>query len=64
MSGVLVLGDQARAAPTGRDGGAAGQGVGGGLYLATGSLTTLKTTFVAGNSASTNDNNIYGTYST
>ncbi len=40
----------------------AGQEIGGGLYLATGSTTTLTATIVAGNRASTSNNDIYGTY--
>ena len=66
MSGVVVGGNQAQGGASGEGGtgGAAGQGVGGGLYLASGSLTTLKATIVAGNYASTGANNIYGTYST
>ena len=39
-----------------------GQGIGGGLYLATGSTTTLTTTVVVGNRDSTSNNEIYGTY--
>ena len=45
------------------DGGSGGgSGYGGGLYIATGAITTLKNTQVVGNSASTAGNNIYGSY--
>ena len=41
--------------------GMSGEGSGGGLYLATGSTTTLTTTIVAANFASTSDDNVLGT---
>ena len=43
-------------------GGTDGQGIGGGLYLAAGSTTTLSQTVVAANFASTSNDDIYGTY--
>jgi hypothetical protein len=42
--------------------GTAGQGIGGGLDLATGSTATLKSTIVAGNRASTSNDDIFGTH--
>jgi hypothetical protein len=57
--GTLVQGgDPGSGATDGAD----GQGLGGGLYLATGSTTTLTKTLVTGNRASTSNNDIYGTY--
>ena len=51
------------AAPSG--GGDGGQGIGGGLYIASGSATTLTgKTVVVLNFATTSNNDIYGTYST
>ena len=41
-----------------------GQGYGGGLYIGSGAITTLKNTKVLGNFASTADNNIDGTPTT
>jgi hypothetical protein len=49
-------------AATGGTGG--GSGYGGGLYIATGALTTLTNTKVVGNKASTAGNDIYGSYTT
>jgi hypothetical protein len=47
------------------DGGSnGGQGVGGGIYVAGGSMTLMGTTVVKLNSASTSNNNIFGRYST
>ena len=42
-------------------GGSAGDGIGGGLYVATGASVFLKKTKVAGNVASTSSDNIDGT---
>ena len=42
-------------------GGSDGDGIGGGLYVATGGVVTLKKTTVAPNFASTSNANIYGT---
>lgn len=39
-----------------------GSGYGGGLYIGTGALTTLKGATVRGNHASTGGNDIYGPY--
>ncbi len=65
LSDVVITGNRAQggAAGVGATSGTAGQGIGGGLYLAPGSTTTLKKTRVAGNSASTSNDDIYGTYS-
>ena len=57
----LVIGNLAQGGHAG-SGGTAGQGIGGGLYLAAGSTTTLNKTIVAGNRASTSNNNIDGAY--
>ncbi len=59
LSNSLVIGNLAQGGDAG-SGGTAGQGKGGGLYLATGSTTTLNKTIVAGNRASTSNNDIYG----
>ncbi len=61
LSDSLVIGNLAQGGGAG-SGGTAGQGIGGGLYLATGSTTTLTTTIVVLNRASTSNNDIYGTY--
>ena len=42
-------------------GGSDGDGIGGGLYITTGGVVTLKKTTVALNFASTSNDNIYGT---
>ena len=42
-------------------GGSDGDGIGGGLYISTGGVVTLKKTTVALNFASTSNDNIYGT---
>ena len=44
------------------EGGTDGQGIGGGLYLATGSASTLTATIVAANLASTSNDNIFGSF--
>jgi hypothetical protein len=41
-------------------GGSDGEGLGGGLYVASGATVTLKKTHVVGNMASTSGNDIYG----
>lgn len=63
LSDSLVVANVAQGGAAANGGTAtAGQGVGGGLYLALGSTTTLKRTVVAFNRASTSNNDIYGTY--
>jgi hypothetical protein len=58
LMGVLVTLNQA-------DGGSdGGEGIGGGLYINSGTTTLLGKTKVTGNSATTSNNDIYGTYST
>ncbi len=58
VTGSTISGNAA----TGGSGG--GSGYGGGLYIATGAVTTLKNTRVAGNTASTAGNDIYRTDTT
>jgi hypothetical protein len=41
--------------------GSDGEGIGGGLYVATGASVTVRKTKVTGNFASTSNDNIYGT---
>ena len=60
---TIVLGNLAQGGSA-ASGGTDGQGIGGGLYLATGSTTTLTQTLVVGNLASTSNDDIYGTYTT
>ena len=67
LSGALITGNQADGGSAGAGGpggssGDSGSGLGGGVYLA-GIGSTKKNTVIAGNSASTGDNNVYGTFS-
>jgi hypothetical protein len=67
LSGSLVTGNQAFGGfggfgGTGGNGGNNGSGLGGGVYLAGTGSTRTKTT-IAGNSASTAGNDVYGTFS-
>jgi hypothetical protein len=55
VAASLVLGGLAES------GGSAGDGSGGGLYVATGATVSLKKTNIAGNYASTSKAEIYGT---
>ncbi len=66
LTNTLILGNLAQGgdAGDGNPDGNAGQGIGGGLYLASGGTATLKKTFVAGNNASNSNDNIYGAYTT
>jgi hypothetical protein len=61
LTNTIIIGDLAQAGEA-ANGGTVGQGIGGGLYLATGSTTTLKSTIVAGNFTSTSNDDISGTY--
>ncbi len=63
---TLIMGNLAQGgdAGTGDSDGSSGQGVGGGLYLSSSGTATLKKTVVAGNHASTSNDNIYGSYTT
>jgi hypothetical protein len=58
FSGVLITLNSAWG------GSAGGQGVGGGLYITTGAVTLSPSTKVAGNHATTSNDNIYGPYTT
>jgi hypothetical protein len=64
LSGCLITGNQADGGlgGVGGDSGDRGTGVGGGVYL-TGVGSTKKNTIIAGNSASTSNNDVYGTFS-
>ena len=46
---------------TPRNRGSAGDGIGGGLYVATGAIVFLKKSHVTGNFAATSNDDIYGT---
>ncbi len=62
LTDALIIGNLAQGSDAG-DGdpdGSSGQGIGGGIYLASGGTATLKKTVVAGNHASTSEDNIYG----
>jgi hypothetical protein len=59
---VIVNFAQGGDAGSGVPSGSSGQGIGGGLYLATGSTTTLIRTIVKLNFASTSNHDIYGSY--
>jgi hypothetical protein len=63
---TLILGNLAEGGDAGDvdPDGSSGQGIGGGLYLASGGTATLKKTVVTGNRASTSNDNIYGSYTT
>ena len=59
LTSTIVLGNLAIGG-SGADGVGSGQGIGGGLYLASGGSATLTSTLVVLNFASTSDDNIYG----
>ena len=59
LTSTIVLGNLAIGG-SGADGAGSGQGIGGGLYLASGGSATLTSTLVVLNFASTSDDNIYG----
>jgi hypothetical protein len=63
---AMIIGNLAQGGDAGEGDpdGSSSQGSGGGIYLASGGTATLTKTVVAGNHASTSDDNIYGSYTT
>ena len=66
LTDTLIIGNLAHGgdAAEGDPDGSSGQGSGGGIDLASGGTATLRKTVVAGNHASTSNDNIYGSYTT
>lgn len=58
LNGDVIIGNLA----DGGSGAMGGSGLGGGVYLS-GTGSTRKNTTIAGNSASTSNNDVYGTFS-
>ncbi len=66
LTDALIIGNLAQRGDAGEGDpdGSSGPGTGGGIYLASGGTATLRKTVVAGNHASTSNDNIYGSYTT